>query len=205
MYIPGSDPLAPPMPISTSESHGSGTGNSTTFSESHTSGTSRSVVPWYEYHKTTELTSREFMNLEEQLYRKKAQLKKLPSQHYAFLMPEQNVQILKAGTLKGQSDLTTDRQRQEFLEEAFTHAGCFSTPEEVEQEQQAIERSLMADRPPITLVESSEETQSATKKGRGATPASKRGARRKPQPKSNPTIFDHVSFDPNDPNQSGEE
>src|SRR5262249_28596820 len=129
MYIPGSGMLSVPELTGYTRTDGSGRGNSSGYQSASSYGSSCAVVPWYEFHKTSELSSREFRSLEEQLYIKKAQLKRQPNQHHAFLMPGQPVQILKTGTLIDHGAEITDRHREEFKDEAYASAGYFDSPE----------------------------------------------------------------------------
>jgi hypothetical protein len=103
-------------------------------------GSTSTQVPWYEYHESTELTSRSFRTLEEQLYIKKAQLKRQPQQHAAILRPDHHVEFVKTPTLNE----FPDSLRGEFLQECFESAGCFKSPEQAEREVSELEESLFA-------------------------------------------------------------
>jgi hypothetical protein len=110
-------------------------------------------VPWYEYHEYKELSSRQFRSLEEQLYIKKAQMKRQAGQHIAILIPDRNVQLAKSPTLK---DLPVkDRHRTEFLQACMETAGCFKSPREAEIELEALKQKLLApqDEPIVVALE----------------------------------------------------
>ena len=112
VFIPGSDFWSMPTVSSTSQSRSSGSSRNRGHQSSSSSGSTETTVPFYEFHEYQELTSRTFRSLEEQLYLKKAQLKRQPNQHAAVLMPGQNVQLIKVATLR---DLpVTDLQCEEF-------------------------------------------------------------------------------------------
>lgn len=152
-FIPGSYCLADPswqLPSQTTVSSGSGSSRSVASSRSSAYSTSRSEssaeVPWYEYHKFMELSSRTFRSLEEQLYIKKAQLKRQDNQHAAILIPGKRVEMVKTPTLAEFSNSL----REEFLAECIEAAGCFKTPAEAEREVVALDESLLLS-PPITI------------------------------------------------------
>jgi hypothetical protein len=98
-------------------------------------------VPWYEYHDYKELSSRAFRSLEEQLYLKKAQMKRQPNQHAALLVPERRVQMIRASTIKEHK--ISDSRRQEFKEECFERSGYYKTPDEAEREVKGVETKLL--------------------------------------------------------------
>jgi hypothetical protein len=100
VFIPGSDFWSMPTLASTSRSRSSGGSRNRGRQSSSSSGSTETTVPFYEFHEYWELTSRTFRSLEEQLYLKKAQLKRQPNQHAAVLMPGQNVQLVKVATLR---------------------------------------------------------------------------------------------------------
>src|SRR5215475_5307595 len=89
-----------PTLSSTSQSSASGTSHSRGYQTSSSSGITETTIPFYEFHEYRELTSRTFRSLEEQLYHKKAQLKRQPNQHAAVLIPNQQVQLIKVATLR---------------------------------------------------------------------------------------------------------
>lgn len=190
--IPGSDLWAGPQ---TSFMHGAASGFSDSSFESIGRSQSRTAVPWYEYHRSSEMSSREFRSLEEQLYLKKAQLKGQPNQHHAFLLPGQSVQFLKTGTLIDHGERITDQDREAFKAEAFFRAGCFSPPEEIEREQQVLEQSLLT-APPIIIGAVPEP---ATKNEPGEALPKPKGRRTKSKPKPKPTIYDTIELDPDEP------
>ena len=101
-------------------------------------------------HEFRELSSRTFRSLEEQLYIKKAQMKRQAQQHAAILIPGQNVQLVKAPTLK---DFPVEHSlREEFKQECFETSGCFKTPEEAELEIEGMkERLLLPARPGVEV------------------------------------------------------
>lgn len=149
-YIPGSYFLSPQpwrMPDSTRITRGSGGGSSSASSTSSASGYSSSSssaeVPWYEYHEFRELSSRTFRSLEEQLYIKKAQLKRQLQQHAAILIPGAPVQLVKALTLKDFP--VKDRDREEFKQACFEHSQYFKSLPEATLEVEMLEQRLLAE------------------------------------------------------------
>lgn len=152
-YIPGSVFLAPGIiPSSTSIAAGSGSASSWGSAFSTSSSFSRAEVPWYEYHEFQELSGRTFRSLEEQLYIKKAQMKRQPGQHLAILIPDTAVQLAKTPTLK---DLpVSDRARHEFTEECREKAGCFKPSDQAEAEIQVFREKLLS---PVNVAELTED------------------------------------------------
>lgn len=145
LFIPGSGWLSSPQLAGLSEVASSGSGSSSTEGSADSYSTSRAEVPWYEYHPYQELSSRTFRTLEEQLYIKKAQMKRQMSQHAAILIPGTSVQFAKTPTLK---DLAIgDSVRREFLHACIEHAGCFKSPVEAQCEIGALQEKLLADAP----------------------------------------------------------
>ena len=110
---------------------------------------------FYEFHEYRELTSRTFRSLEEQLYLKKAQLKRQPNQHAAVLLPGQKVQLIRVATLR---DLpVSGSQCEEFRQSCIDAAGCYKSPESAEAELVALEEKLLLEaRPTIRVVAESE-------------------------------------------------
>jgi hypothetical protein len=151
VWIPGSDLWSLPTMTSTSRSSGSASSNSRSHQSSYSSGTTETTVPFYEFHEYRELTSRTFRSLEEQLYMKKAQLKRQPNQHAAVLLPGQKVQLIKVATLR---DLVVSgSQCEEFRQACIDAAGCYKSPEEAEAELVGLEdRLLLEAKPTITVV-----------------------------------------------------
>ena len=141
VWIPGSDFWSSPTLTSTSRSSGSGSSRSSSHQSAYSSGTTETTVPFYEFHEYRELTSRTFRSLEEQLYLKKAQLKRQPNQHAAVLLPGQNVQLIKVATLR---DLpVSGSQCEEFRQTCIDTAGCYKSPEGAEAELVALEEKLL--------------------------------------------------------------
>lgn len=189
MYIPGSGLFSVPEQVGNTRTEGYGRGDSDGHQNASSYGSSRAVVPWYEFHKTSELSSREFRSLEEQLYLKKAQLKRQPNQHHAFLMPGQSVQILKTGTLIDHGEEITDRHREQFKDEAYANAGYFDSPETILQEQHALEVRLLTDARSTVVIESGPVIDAEFVEE--PAPSSKRKPRTKPQ-KPKPNIYDTI-------------
>lgn len=134
-YIPGSGQW------SRGSAESSGSGSADGYSSADTSASSRALVPWYEYHEYKELSSRQFRSLEEQLYIKKAQMKRQPGQHLAILIPDTDVQLAKSPTLK---DLPVkDRHRSEFVQACMEGAHCFKSPDEAEREIEGLKHDIL--------------------------------------------------------------
>jgi hypothetical protein len=151
VFIPGSDFWSMPTLSSTSQSRSSGSSRSRGHQASSSSGSTETTVPFYEFHEYRELTSRTFRSLEEQLYLKKAQLKRQPNQQAAVLMPGQNVQLIRVATLRELP--VTDLQCEEFRRACIETAGCYKTPACAEAELLALEEKLLLEgRPTITVV-----------------------------------------------------
>ena len=154
VFIPGSDFWSMPTLASTSQSRSSGSSRTRGHQSSSSSGSTESTVPFYEFHEYRELTSRTFRSLEEQLYLKKAQLKRQANQHAAVLMPGQNVQLIKVATLR---DLpVTDVQCEEFRHQCIETAGCYKTPQQAETELSGLEAKLLSEARPTIVVSSGE-------------------------------------------------
>ena len=154
VFIPGSDFWSVPALASTSESRSSGSSRSRGHQSSSSYGSTETTVPFYEFHEYRELTSRTFRSLEEQLYLKKAQLKRQENQHAAVLMPGQNVQLIKVATLR---DLpVTESQSEEFRCACIEAAGCYKTPQQAEAELLTLETKLLAEARPTIVVKSGE-------------------------------------------------
>jgi hypothetical protein len=150
VWIPGSDLWSTPTLGSTSRTSGSGTSRSRSQQTSSASGFTETHVPFYEFHEYQELTSRTFRSLEEQLYLKKAQLKRQPNQHAAVLIPGQNVHLIRVATLRELP--VTESQTEEFRRSCIESAGCYKTPKQAEQELCAMEAQLLSEAsPPIVI------------------------------------------------------
>jgi len=104
-------------------------------------GRTATEVPFIEAHEFRELSSRTFRSLEEQLYMKKAQMKRQPQQHAAILIPGQTVELVKTPTLE--EFPISASLRKEFRHACFDLAGCFKQPQEVERELQRLEEKLL--------------------------------------------------------------
>ena len=152
VFIPGSDFWSMPTLASTSQSRSSGNSRSRAHQSSSSYGSTETTVPFYEFHEYRELTSRTFRSLEEQLYLKKAQLKRQLNQHAAVLMPGQNVQLIKVATLRELP--VTDLQCEEFRRSCIETAGCYKTPQQAEAELSALEAKLLAEARPTIVVNS---------------------------------------------------
>ena len=154
VFIPGSDFWSMPTLASTSQSRSSGSSRSNGHQSSSSYGSTESTVPFYEFHEYKELTSRSFRSLEEQLYIKKAHLKRQANQHAAVLIPGQNVQLIKVATLRELA--VTDRQCEEFRHRCIETAGCYKTPQQAEAELSSLEAKLIAEARPTIVVNSGE-------------------------------------------------
>ena len=149
-YIPGSYFLSPQpwrMPDATNISRGSSNSRTIGRSSSSVAGYSSSEnttqVPWYEYHEFRELSSRTFRTLEEQLYIKKAQLKRQQQQHAAVLIPGTSVQLIKTMTLKDFP--VSDQTRDEFKQACFEQSGYFKSLPEATLEVETLEQELLGE------------------------------------------------------------
>lgn len=139
-YIDGDVPWsATPGSLSALNSSSEGSGSSTT--ESWSSSRSSTEVPFYEMHEFSELSSVTFRSLEEQLYKKKAQMKRQETQHAAILVPGRNVEMVKVPTL--QEFPVEPAALEVFKEACFKNAGCFSSPEDADEEVRRLEQSLL--------------------------------------------------------------
>lgn len=152
VWIPGSDPWSMPTLGSTSRTSGNGTSHSRSHQSSSSFGSTETTVPFYEFHEYRELTSRTFRSLEEQLYLKKAQLKRQPNQHAAVLMPGQQVQLIKVATLRELP--VREDQCEEFRQRCIETAGCYKTREQAEAETLALEEKLLLEARASIVVES---------------------------------------------------
>jgi hypothetical protein len=171
VFIPGSGFLADGSLQSTSaissegQSRASGYASSTNYQNTRTGGGSLSQVPWYEFHKSEELSSRTFRLLEEQMYIKKAQMKRQPNQHAALLIPDELVQLIKVSTVK--EHRISEEAKEEFKEACFEAAGCYKTPEEADSELDALEQRLLTEAKPVIEIRK-EPAKKPRPKGRSA-------------------------------------
>lgn len=106
-----------------------------------TSGRSETLVPFIELHEYSERSSVTFRTLEEQLYKKKAQMKRQPTQHAAMLVQGRNVELVKAPTMT--DFLVEPEDLSAFKESCFKNAGCFKSPAEADAEVRDLEDSLL--------------------------------------------------------------
>jgi Helicase HerA, central domain/TraM recognition site of TraD and TraG len=192
-YIPGSglwtDALTNASRVETRGSSAS-SGRSSSRSSNHSSSTTTTEVPWYEYHEFSELSSRTFRSLEEQLYIKKAQLKRQQQQHAAVLIPGKYVQLIKTMTLR---DLPVNESaREEFRQACFERAGCFKPFVEASLEVDTLEQRLLEASPSITVEAGTETTERKPQPG-----VQKSQSRRRTKPKK-PTPYDPILNKPND-------
>ena len=162
-YIPGSYFMSPQpwrLPDATNINKGKGTSRTSGYSSNSSSGYSSSEstaeVPWYEYHEFRELSGRTFRSLEEQLYIKKAQLKRQQQQHAAMLIPGESVQLIKTLTLK--DFRISDRTREEFKQICFEQSGYFKTLSEATLEVEALEQNLLNEACPAITIETKDAT-----------------------------------------------
>lgn len=140
VFIPGSSEWSI-QPISESFTSGESAGGGTSESSTKSRNRTQMDVPFYEQHEFQELSSRSFRSLEEQLYIKKAQMKRQGQQHAAVLIPGQHVELVKAPTLR--EFPIAYGFREEFKQTCFASAGCFKGVEAAGQEIRALEESLL--------------------------------------------------------------
>jgi hypothetical protein len=178
MHIPGSGGfLSMPQLMSSSEARGRGSSSTRTDTNAQARGGGSSEVPWFEFHEEQELASVTFRQLEEQLYIKKAQLKRQPTQHAAVLIPGANVQLIKTATLAEQP--VSDRQLAEFKQACMEAAGCYKTPQQADIEIANLEQHLLeAGRDTITIDSDAQKSTPAN----APAPASKKGLWNRQQP-----------------------
>lgn len=173
-------------------SHSSSNSRSSSYSTSTSSGTSEAEVPWYEYHEYKELSSRTFRSLEEQLYIKKAQLKRQPRQHATLLIPDSAVQLIKTGTLKDFSKLISYSQQEKFINKCFEQSKCFKSATAAAQEVAGLEEKLLQPQP--TTIDVTAET--STSEAEAAGPGKKRTKTKVTKKKQQEVnIFDSVLDD----------
>jgi hypothetical protein len=129
-------------PQSVTAAAGGGHAQGNAHGSSWSSSRSESLVPFYEYHEYKELSGVTFRSLDEQLYLKKAQLKRQPRQHAALLIPGRNVQLMRTPDLR--DFRVSDRHVDEFKHACWEAAGCFARPEDAEAEIRALETRLLA-------------------------------------------------------------
>jgi hypothetical protein len=137
-----------PEPQSVSLASGSSEGSTDGRNSGWSRSRSESRVPFYEFHEYKELSSVTFRSLEEQLYKKKAQLKRQPRQHAALLIPGREVELIKVPNLRDVP--VSARQVDEFKHACWDTAGCFARPDDAEREIAALEARLL-ETPPIEV------------------------------------------------------
>ena len=168
VYIPGSDFWS-----SGTYHYTDSSGRGSSHQRSSASSSSQSQVPFYEFHEFKELSSRTFRALEEQLYIKKAQLKRQPRQHCALLIPDKQVQMMKVSTLRDFAKKIEERNREELLRASFETAGCFKSPEQAEREIQVLEQKLLSEAKPAHRIATKKKSKSRAKAA-AKRPASKK-------------------------------
>jgi hypothetical protein len=188
VYIPGSGLWNSPTLQNTSTgsasgyARSSGSSKSSGRSSSTSYGESTANVPWYEYHEFSELSSRTFRSLEEQLYIKKAQMKRQAGQHAAILVPDAPVQVVKTPSIKEHA--VTESQRQEFKRAAIENAGCFKSPEAAGCEIAGLETRLLAEVEPIIVADPIKASTAKTRKSKIQAEKLKK------------TVFDNIDINP---------
>jgi hypothetical protein len=139
-YIHGSTAwMSDPDSLVVADSSSTGRGESS--GETWASTRSSAEVPFYEMHEFKELSSVTFRSLEEQLYMKKAQMKRQETQHAAILVPGQIVELVTVPTM--QDFPVAETALQNFKEACFENAGCFKSPGEADLEVRVLEESLL--------------------------------------------------------------
>jgi hypothetical protein len=141
----GEDGVIQPMPAAMGTAAGEGQASGRSYGSSWSRACSEARVPFYEYHAYSELSSRTFRSLDEQLYIKKAQLKRQPRQHAALLIPGRRVELMRTPDLR--EFRVAERQVDDFKFECWESAGCFARPDDAEAEIAAMEARLLS--PPV--------------------------------------------------------
>ena len=100
----------------------------------------KSVIPFYEYIKRKELSSREFFGLEEQLFKARVRLKSLKPRYLAFKQRGARTVILK--TLDTPDIPRIPKYLKDTRQQIFSKAGCYATLEEIEKEEKERLKSL---------------------------------------------------------------
>jgi hypothetical protein len=144
-YMLGEDGVIQPMPAAMGTAAGEGQASGRSYGSSWSRACSEARVPFYEYHAYSELSSRTFRSLDEQLYIKKAQLKRQPRQHAALLIPGRRVELMRTPDLR--EFRVAERQVDDFKFECWESAGCFARPDDAEAEIAAMEARLLS--PPV--------------------------------------------------------
>jgi hypothetical protein len=168
VWIPGSDLWSMPTLGSTSRTSGRSTSRSRGHQSSSSSGSTETTVPFYEFHEYRELTSRTFRSLEEQLYLKKAQMKRQPNQHAAVLIPGEQVQPIKVATLR---ELPLKHHHyEEFRQRSIETGGTYKSPTQAAAELNGLEETLLLEARNAIVVESENSAKVRPIKRKAATP-----------------------------------
>ncbi len=141
VHIPGSGPFDIPTLATMSDARVDGSTQSTATQAAKSSSRSQAQVPFYEYHPYQELSSRTFRSLEEQLYIRKAWMKRQPKQHLSILNPGNPVRMLKAPTIKEFE--VSDKTLKQFMDKCFASAGCFKSKQEAILEIEAFNSQVL--------------------------------------------------------------
>jgi len=131
-----------PFPQTVAAAQGTGETQGVTHNSTWNRSRSETRVPFYEYHEYRELSGVTFRQLDEQMYIKKAQLKRQPRQHAALLIPGQNVQLMRTPDLR--DFRVAESHIDEFKHACWEAAGCFARPDDADAEIRALEMKLLA-------------------------------------------------------------
>ncbi len=167
-WIPGSNYWTSLTPSQIGQTSGRTRGVSESHQSSRSSSVTETTVPFYEFHEYSELTSRTFRSLEEQLYTKKAQLKRQPNQHAAVLLPDQRVQLIKVATLRELP--VSEDQCDEFRFRCFEAAGCYKSLESATAEVASLEEKLLLEASPPIIVNSEAHDEQESPRGKAPIP-----------------------------------
>ena len=120
--------------VSESQTFGHQQGQSNAWTTGLSLGSSRtkSLTPWHEYRKRRIVSSRQFLNLEEQMTLWLQRIKALPIGHFLLKLPDQKAIFVRAPFV--QDPWISAQRRQAALERIYQQS-CYSTPEQIAAEE----------------------------------------------------------------------
>lgn len=126
---------------SQSRSHSDQRGQSASVNvgESVGENVSKSITPWYEYRKRRIVSSRQFLNREEQMILSLQKIKSLPKGHFLLKVPDHEAVFVRAPFVK--DPWLSQRKRQDAMERIYNQP-YYSTPEQIAIEEQERARQL---------------------------------------------------------------
>ena len=143
--------------LSQSQSRGWQQGQSTSRSAGVTVGKtiSKSLAPWYEYRKRRVVSSRQFLNKEEQMTLFLQQIQTLPQAHFLLKVPNHEAIFVRAPFVK--EPWISERRRRAAMEQIYNQS-MYSTPEQIAIEEQERRKHLQQLPPQVKAAKMKKQT-----------------------------------------------